>query len=570
MKKETKKKYLTDVICAAVVIALFGGVAVFNLFQPNRPTVSESEKRTLAEIPTLTWQSLTDGTFFRGVSLFISDTFIARDSLVGMSKKLDTLRGVKYSLGEEDFVLLEGQGGDKKTEEDDDLTSKLAEALDTLNKQQTPDEPVTDPDVEPDTEDKEEIPEAKSEVLGNGDIREVISGGGDGSDVTEVSISKDALNLTVGSGSVLVSSVKTDGEGATVLWSVTDKTVAEISMNENSGIDVKGLKAGTCYVTCKAGTFSAQCEVTVTEIKTVTQNQGAENADFLADGLFIYGDAVYTQGAYSYTNAKNYADTALYYKNLFGNVTMSIVVSPVSSMVIDNPQITSQIPNQKAAMENMAALCDPSVNFVDTYSEMYAHKDEYLFFKTDHHWTARGAYYAYAAFAKSIGLEPTPLEGFDYVLKSEYYQGSMYDYTQDERVKNMYDSVEAFVPRKAHTMTITTRAGTTEKYDTSIVAFNKTYVSFIAGDNPYTVINVPENPQDKNVLVLKDSFGNAFVPFLCEHFGNIIVVDTRYSSFNIYEQLADYGITDIVFVNNIQAANSPAWSRLYLAAVGVN
>jgi hypothetical protein len=119
-------------------------------------------------------------------------------------------------------------------------------------------------------------------------------------------------------------------------------------------------------------------------------------------------------------------------------------------------------------------------------------------------------------------------------------------------------------------MTVTSATGTTSTYNSCVIYGNKTYVTFIAGDNPYTVINVPENPQDKSILVLKDSFGNAFVPYLCEHYGNIIVVDVRYSSFNIYEQLRDYGLTDIVFVNNIQAANSDSWSKMYMKAVGVN
>ena len=118
-------------------------------------------------------------------------------------------------------------------------------------------------------------------------------------------------------------------------------------------------------------------------------------------------------------------------------------------------------------------------------------------------------------------------------------------------------------------MTVTTSNAATYKYDTSIVNTNKTYVTFIAGDNPYTVINVPDNPQDKSILVLKDSFGNAFVPFLCENYGNIIVVDVRYSNFNIYDQLKDYGLTDIVFVNNVQAITA-SWAKMYLAAVGVN
>jgi hypothetical protein len=58
------------------------------------------------------------------------------------------------------------------------------------------------------------------------------------------------------------------------------------------------------------------------------------------------------------------------------------------------------------------------------------------------------------------------------------------------------------------------------------------------------------------------------VPYLCEHYGNIIVVDVRWTNMNVYEQLKDYGLTDIVFINNIQAANSYAWSKMYMAAVG--
>ena len=94
-------------------------------------------------------------------------------------------------------------------------------------------------------------------------------------------------------------------------------------------------------------------------------------------------------------------------------------------------------------------------------------------------------------------------------------------------------------------------------------------IVFVPSDNPYTVINVPENPQDRNILVLKDSYGNAFVPFLVENYGNIMVVDTRYTTMNVKETFADYDLTDILFVNNLEAANSPAWSKMYLRAIGV-
>lgn len=568
-KKNEIKNPVIDKICLGATLAIFGAVTLANIIQPNRPVFSETEKRPLETMPKFSLEAVASGDYFSGVSLFVSDTFVARDSLVGVSKKIENLRGANYSLdGEGDFVILRPTGGNKDDEGEGDLSDKLAEALDVLGKQ----------DPKPDDSDDKQDPDDTAPtdgdvagecetVLADGSISEKIPG--ENSDITGLSLTKTQLRLTVGSGAAVKAAVEPRG-GADVMWSVSDKTVAEIGMNQSGGINIKATGAGTCYVVCRSGAYEARCEVNVSEISSVAQNPNGDNADFLPNGMMIYGDAVYTEGAYSEGNAKNYLGTALYYKNLFGEKTnVSVVIAPVSSMVIDNPKITAQTLDQSAALKKMANLCDPSVNFVDTYTEMYEHRDEYLFFKTDHHWTARGAYYAYSAYAKSVGLEPTPLDGFDFVLKNEKYQGSMYQYTQDERVKGFFDSVEAFIPRKEHTMTITTRQGTTETYDSSIVSFNNTYVAFIAGDNPYTVINVPENPQDKNVLVLKDSFGNGFVPFLVEHYGNIYVVDARYITFNVYDQLADAGITDVIFVNNIQAANSPAWSKLYLGAVGI-
>lgn len=292
------------------------------------------------------------------------------------------------------------------------------------------------------------------------------------------------------------------------------------------------------------------------------------DADFYPDGLFIYGDAFYSQAYYSETNSRWFAKTALYYSQLFGT-QVSMVIAPLSSMVIHSQKLAAVIPDQKVMMDDMKAMTDPAVNFVNTYDALAAHDTEYLFFRTDHHWTQRGAYYAYAEFAKSVGLTPTPMEGLTYAVRNDDYHGSMYQFTMDDRAKTFSDTVEAWYPTKAHSMVTVTPEGETLSYDSSIVSVNNTYVTFIAGDNKYTTITVPDNPQDMTCLVLKDSFGNAFVPFLCEHYGTIVVVDPRFADENIYEKYAWMNFRDIIFVNNIEAANSYVWSKLYMAAVGV-
>jgi len=583
---------------------------MLNLMQPDRPTVSETEQRDLAKMPEFSLEALADGSYFAGLSSFISDTFIYRDTLVDVSKQIDTLRGVEYRPeGEENFVFLDTSGKNDTAEEDNALSDKLAEALENLegNKNETEpaettpdhaqnpvsgeidDEPETETDSEnagnpdtdaPDESGKTEVDPDESEhaVETDPDTSESTDEPETSAPVNEVislKLSKSKLSLSIGSGSVVYASVDTTlNEKVNVRWSISDKNVAKISLNPQGGIDVKGVGVGECTLTCSyQDKIKAVCEIKVSEIITSANENANFQSDYLTNGLFIYGDAVYTQGFFNSNVAKSYAQTALYYKQLFGeNVNVSVVVTPVSAMALEGTDAAEKlkITDQRAVLDKMAACMDSSINFVDVYSEMYDHRSEYLFFKSDHHWTQRGAYYAYRAFAESLGFEPTPLDGFDYEIRNDSYHGSLYNMTRDERVKNLVDTVEVFNPRKEHTMTITTSKGGTINAKSSIVASHMTYLAFISGDNPYTVINVPENPQDKNILVLKDSFGNAFVPFLCEHFGNIIVVDPRYTSMNVYEQLKDYGLTDIVFVNNVQAANSSSWANMYLGAVGVN
>lgn len=607
------KKKIVDIVCVCLVGAVFGSVVFLNLIQPNRPTESVTEQRKLAEMPEFTLESLADGSFFEGVAAFISDTFIYRDRLVGVSKEMDTLRGVEYQIGdEENFVLLDAPDGSQTQDStaDDELSDKLAAALENLNKEETseavssdteetgladtpddlpggaeepgmvilPEDETTDDPLSESEENAEEKPSAPEETSGGVSEEPVVSEETEPEEankVTSIKLSRDTLKLTVGSGAVVYANVDTTlHEAASVRWSVSDKNIATITMNPQGGIDVKGVAPGTCTLTCSyEDEIKETCEITVTEIVTTVNTNANLQADFLTGGMFIYGDAVYTQGFYNESTAKSYAQTALYYKQLFGeDVNVSVVIAPVSAIALEGTDVQEKlkIQDQRSILDKMEAWMDPSVNFVDTYSEMFDHRDEYLYFRSDHHWTQRGAYYAYRAFAKSIGLEPTALDDFDYEIRNDSYNGSLYNMTLDERVKYFVDQVEVFNPRKPHTMTLTTVNGTTINTNSSIVTTHKTYLTFISGDNPYTVINVPENPQDKNILVLKDSFGNAFVPFLCEHFGNIIVVDVRHTSMNVYEQLKDYGLTDIVFVNNIQAANTASWPTMYLSAVGVN
>lgn len=303
----------------------------------------------------------------------------------------------------------------------------------------------------------------------------------------------------------------------------------------------------------------------LTEIDTP---HGVGEPEYLSSGEIIYNGAVLSIPYLVPSIAQYYADVVSYYGKLFPEARVSTVCAPLSSAMITEPKLKNKITDQNKMINTINSYLAENINGVNCFEKLFEHRNEYLYFKSDHHWTSRGAYYAYAAFAESVGLEPTPIEEFTEVLMNSSWNGSMASMTGDDRIKEIKDEIYAYVPTKAHTMTTYSSNGDSNKYDTSILTNYKSYTGFIDGDNAYTVISVSENPKDMTCLVFKDSYGNAFVPYLVEHYSTIIVVDPRYIYFDVYEHLKDYPLTDIIFVNNLYNPNVLSYSKNLMRAVG--
>lgn len=536
-KKRSPGKY--GLIFIAVV---YFAVVLLNIFQPNRPTVSERENRQLAAMPNFSVSSLMDGSYYDGMSLFFSDTFIFREQFVAISQKMDNLLGISG-----DISILSGNENMGESEPDENTQNKLDEFLggsDTENN-------VEDTDGIPKPA-KPSEPDSPTHSIEEPPLPPVV-----------LTVSSQSLSLPVGS-TATVGFAISGGDGTEVPGISVDSECAS-AVIEGGNVIISGASEGTATVTLTARDVSASFTVTVTAVTVAEKDEGA---DFLPSGMFIYDGAVYSVSGYGKVSVGYLSQCMDYYKELFPNTRISLLPGPVSSVVIDDPEITSNYGSQKGVLDSMQSRFSAGINFVNPYDAIFSHRDEYLYFKSDHHWTQLGAYYAYTAFAESVGLTPVPLSSMEKIVINDSYNGSMYNYTGDARVKSFIDQIDAYLPTKSATMTVTRRDGKTLTYDRLIVPEIGSYLSFIAGDHPYTVINVPENPQDKSILVMKDSYGNAFIPFLAEHYGNIIVVDPRYCDINVYEQFKDYGLTDILFINNVQSQNSIKWSKYFFGCVG--
>lgn len=266
-------------------------------------------------------------------------------------------------------------------------------------------------------------------------------------------------------------------------------------------------------------------------------------------------------------------------KKLNGKAKVYDLVIPTSMDVCVPDSVRSGLntSSQEKAIEYLYGSMSPNVTTVKVLDSLIKHNadGEYVYFRTDHHWTALGAYYAYERFCQASGQTVKPLEQFE---KVEYgnFQGSFYRDTQSAALGKNPDSVIAYIPPSTNTITITNPDGTVwDWYVVSdVTTWNSTakYSTFIGGDNPFSVIKNPKKNDGSAVLLIKESFGNAYAPFLVENYQNTYILDYRYFK-NVDKrtllQLVDkYNINDVLFLNNVSAIRNESAVKLMDDLVG--
>ena len=297
--------------------------------------------------------------------------------------------------------------------------------------------------------------------------------------------------------------------------------------------------------------------------------QGLGDAELLPTGYVLYNGAAYHVTNFYESVAKAYADTYARYAELFPDTRITVINPPQSAININNPAVRALVADQGEILDKTEECIYGNVNFVNLRKIFEQHRGEYLFFKSDYHWTQRGAYYAYYAFAKSLGMIPTPLESFEEKVVTTHFVGAAYTTAGDNRVTSYIDTIYAYMPIKQHTMTVyNSRLEVDRVYNNCIYVKRESYSCFITGDQPYTVINVPSNDQSKTALVIKESSGNAFVPFLTEHYGNIIVIDPRHINIDIRKLVKEQGVDDIIFHATASTSSRTAYNDYYRMLIG--
>ena len=285
------------------------------------------------------------------------------------------------------------------------------------------------------------------------------------------------------------------------------------------------------------------------------------------DAVYRVGDTGYEMYSYVDSTAKKYADNVNAVADaLAGKANVYMLPIPLSSGISLPDELYGKdvFGDQKEAEQKIIGYMNGNVKSVALYDALLAHRTEYVYFRTDHHWTATGAYYAYEQFCKAKGITPTPIASY----KADEYDGFLgtfyRDSNQNAEMAANPDKVVAYHPLSTEA---TLDYGDSENanltrgkiiYDESDAPASLKYGAFITGDNAYSVINNPDVTDSSSCIVVKESFGNAFVPFLTDHYQTIYVLDYRYWKGSISQFAQDKGVQDVLFVNNLSAIRSTA------------
>lgn len=280
----------------------------------------------------------------------------------------------------------------------------------------------------------------------------------------------------------------------------------------------------------------------------------------LIEGVYISGNSGYGLYYFVQNNVDWYAAIINEaYKRIDANIYC--MIAPINSGVLFSDDLQKQlhVSDQREAIRYAYSRMNENIHTVDVFGALREHQDEYIFFRTDHHWTGLGAYYAYTAFAGAKGITPHTLDQFE-LREYPGLLGTYYNNTQSAALAATPDTVQAWVPMATNTMHMTMTDGNTYEWriinDVSSYGKGIKYGAFTGGDNPISWVENQNLSDGSACLVIKDSYANAFIPYLVDHYQYTYWVDFRYCQNSLPALVKEKGISDVIFLQQIYNTSS--------------
>ena len=231
-------------------------------------------------------------------------------------------------------------------------------------------------------------------------------------------------------------------------------------------------------------------------------------------------------------------------------IPVRIMLVPDAANVLNHSLPALAKPEDQTQMFSMVRKdLGDSVEWIDVSTELNKHKTEKIYYKTDHHWTTLGAFYAFQAAAPSLGIEGDLSGKYVSYAVSDSFNGMLASKSGVNLGEK--EQIDIYVPTEEDTDLIIDYVDegkrSTSLYDSSKLKEKDQYTVFLGGNSSLLDIRTVST-STKRLLLVKDSFANSFIPFLTPYYREIVVVDPRYYSGTINDLMDSYRISEVLFL----------------------
>lgn len=282
------------------------------------------------------------------------------------------------------------------------------------------------------------------------------------------------------------------------------------------------------------------------------------------------GNAAYKITGFSLTYADKYSELMNKAAELLdGKARVFTVLAPENTtfMLTREDREKMGCKPEEDAIAYMYSNMNSNVHAVNVVDTLVAHNSEYLAFRTDHHWTATAAYYAYEEWCKSAGFTPVPLSEYE-VVEWPGFKGSYYSKAAKSHLLEA-DTVVAYDPPGNIKLYLSDSSGDNLGWEQPLITNRSTssagskFLTFLAGDHAKGIFINDDITDGSACLAIKTSVGNPFVYYLAQHYQYVYVLDLRYySNRKLTSFVNKFEIDDVVFAHGTGFAMGSGGSNI--------
>lgn len=247
-------------------------------------------------------------------------------------------------------------------------------------------------------------------------------------------------------------------------------------------------------------------------------------------------------------NIKRVKQMADYYERRLGSGHVKVMLVPSSTEILaEKLPFGVEEYNESQILDQVERAVSKEV-FVNPTPILDSHKEEYIYYRTDHHWTSLGAYYAYTEWAQACGFLPISQKEFKIKKANEGFYGTIYSKVNKKGIKPDVISLYERKKRMNYQVDYDLGAAKTDTlYSMRQLKGKDKYAVFLDGN--HAVVTIDTNVKnDRRLLIIKDSFAHSFAPFAVNHFSQTHMLDFRYVNIGIKDYIRTNKITDILLL----------------------